>query len=129
MCHHYLDSQCPSVVCQVCFEANSRALWLAWLKCTNTEQHRESATVTVVTDSLGKQLIKVHPLPVEITQLSQVKICTRSGESICNSSGCQNAHSNGELLYWQWQVAIKTLFDKVSCLYIQSVCVCVSRSI
>ena len=110
---YYLDSQCPSDVCQACFEANPKALWLAWLKCTKTEQHRENTTsVTVVTDLLCKELIKVRPLPTGVTQLRQVTMCTQSGEPACGAL-CQNAHSNCELLYWQWQVAIRRLFQKV----------------
>ena len=113
ICRCYLDSQCPSDVCHTCFEANPKALWLAWLKCTKAEQHREKAiSVTVVTDLLRKELVKVRPLPTGLTQLCHVKMCTQSRKSGCDTL-CQNAHSNCELLYWQWQVAIRRLFQKV----------------
>lgn len=114
---YFLDSQCPSEVCQACFEAYPKSIWLAWLKCTNTNQHNSIDKITVVVS--GKELVKVRPLPVGVTWLNQVKFCGRYQQNHQNpsssSSTCQYAHSNGELLYWRWQIARKVIFEKVSC--------------
>lgn len=117
LCDASLKSQCPSDVCQACYRANPRALWLAWLKCTNTEIHRNPNTVTVVVgkdktqarSSQERRLLVVRSLPSMYTQLDQLRLCV-SGREGCS---CLCAHSEEELLYWKWQVARKTIFTKV----------------
>lgn len=112
---YFLNSQSPSEVCQACFEAYPKSIWLAWLKCTNTNQHSNGDKITVVAS--GKELVKVRSLPAGVTWLNQVKFCGRYQQNHQNpiscSSTCQYAHSDGELLYWQWQVARKVIFEKV----------------
>ena len=118
LCDASLKSQCPSEVCRMCFEANPRALWLAWLKCTNTERHKNPSKVTVVIgkdktqtrSSQERRLLIVRSLPSMYTQLDQVRLCV-SGRKGCS---CLRAHSEEEALYWKWQVARNTLFAKVS---------------
>lgn len=118
LCDASLKSQCPSEVCRMCFEANPRALWLAWLKCTNTERHKNPSKVTVVIgkdktqirNSQERRLLIVRSLPSMYTQLDQVRLCV-SGRKGCS---CLHAHSEEEALYWKWQVARNTLFAKVS---------------
>ena len=116
LCDASLKSQCPSEVCQACFQANPKALWLAWLKCTNTEEHKNKSTITVVANNKEKKLIKLRQLPTIFAQLDQVRRCTRTGglSGFCNSQSCTQAHSEEELLYWKWQVARNTIFSKVS---------------
>ena len=117
LCDASLKSQCPSEVCRMCFEANPRALWLAWLKCTNTERHKNPSKVTVVIgkdktqirSSQERRLLIVRSLPSMYTQLDQVRLCV-SGRKGCS---CLHAHSEEEALYWKWQVARNTLFAKV----------------
>ena len=117
LCDASLKSQCPSKVCQVCYEANPKALWLAWLKCTNTERHKNPSTVTVVVgrdraqtrSSQERRLLVVRSLPLVYTQLDQVRLCV-SGRAACS---CQCAHSEEELLYWKWQMARKMIFANV----------------
>ena len=122
MCDASLASQSPSEVCRKCYEANPQAVWLAWLRCTDTEnhQHTQSNPVTVVVrreqgvrDSHERRLVEVRP-PSQLTEVEDVKLCSR-GET-CGST-CVNAHSKEEVLYWQWQMARKTLFEKVSYLF------------
>lgn len=118
LCDASLKSQCSSEVCQVCYEANPRALWLAWLKCTDTEQHKNPNMVTVVVgrdrtqtkSSQERRLLVVRSLPSMYTQLNQVRLCV-SGREGCL---CLCAHSEEELLYWKWQVARNTIFANVS---------------
>jgi hypothetical protein len=118
LCDASLKSQCPSEVCRACYEANPRALWLAWLKCINTERHQNPNTVTVVVgkdksqtrSSREKRLLIVRSLPSTYTQLDQVRLCD-SGREGCS---CLRAHSEEEMLYWKWQVARNTIFSKVS---------------
>ena len=100
-------------MCRVCFETNRKALWLAWLKCTNTEEHQTQGTVLVVSTSSAtqRQLIKVRPLPAGIIELNQVEYCVRGGRD-CNPNLCQRAHTKEEFLYWQWEVA-RQIFRKV----------------
>ena len=103
-------------MCQACLEANGpRALWLSWVKCTDMELHWDERKITVVVS--GKRLVRVHPLPESVTSFSQVKICTSQQifmDAICFSCSSKRAHSIGELLYWRWQVAKKSIFKKVS---------------
>ena len=107
----------------MCYEANPRALWLAWLKCTNRERHKNQSTVTVVVgpdrpartqtrSSHERRLIVVRSLPAVYTQLDQVRLCVSKAEN-CS---CKCAHSEEELLYWKWQVARNTIFANVSML-------------
>ena len=110
MCGASLRSQSPSEVCRRCFETNPSAIWLAWLRCTNTEQHRNKGTVVVVANNKEKKLIKVRPLPPMLTQLNEV---TRAPHRDCNFQSCRHAHSEEELLYWKWQVARKSIFMNV----------------
>ncbi len=113
-----LQSQCPSEVCSTCFEANPKALWLTWLKCTDTEKHQNKEKVVVVATSGVSQrmLVKIRPLPTGIVELSQVERCPSSiyvhGGRVCDVHSCRRAHTNEELLYWQWEVA-KQIFKKV----------------
>ena len=115
LCDASLISQSPSEVCSKCYEANPQAVWLAWLKCTNTENHRHTGTVTVVVrreqgarGTYERRLVSVKP-PCQFTELEDVKLCSRR-----DKCACMNAHSNEELFYWQWQMARKTIFEKVS---------------
>lgn len=110
LCNASLSSQCPSEVCQACFKDKPNALWLAWLRCINTEEHKNEPKTTVVANVKEKVLIKVRPLPWVITRLDQVKLATHHSR-ICT---CQFAHSEEEFLYWQWQVAKTTIFSNVS---------------
>lgn len=123
LCNASLKSQSPSEVCRICFEANPKAVWLAWLKCTNTAVHKNMSTVTVVVSrekgssiqhpiKHEKKLVKVRSLPYQFTEIDQVKLCG-SGSNICLES-CQRAHSDEELIYWKWQVARNFLFANVS---------------
>ena len=125
---YFLDSQCPSEVCQTCFEAYPKSIWLAWLKCTNTNQHSKADKITVVAS--GKELVKVRPLPAGVTWVNQVKFCRRYQQNHQNqitcSSTCHYAHSNGEFLYWQWQVVTKVIFEKVGYIYTFWVATCLS---
>ena len=113
-----LQSQCPSEVCRTCFEANPKALWLTWLKCTNREKHQNKEKVIVVATSgvSQRQLVKVRPLPAGIVELGQVERCPSSiyiqGGRVCDRDSCLRAHTKEELLYWQWEVA-KQIFMKV----------------
>ena len=100
-------------MCLACFEANPNALWLAWLRCVNTDQHKQESTIVVVVNSREKKLIKVRPLPLGFTQLEEVRRATHGGGA-CSSRSCQLAHSEDELLYWKWQVARNTIFMSVS---------------
>lgn len=113
LCNDSLHSQCPSEVCQACFGANPNALWLAWLRCVNTDQHKQESTTVVVVNSKEKKLIKVRPLPLGFTQLEEVRHANH-GDGACSSRSCQLAHSEDELLYWKWQVTRNTIFMSVS---------------
>ena len=115
LCDDSLHSQCPSEVCLACFEANPNALWLAWLRCVNIDQHKEERTIVVVANSRQKRLIKVRPLPLGFTQLEEVRRTTHGGRACrSTSSSCLLAHSEDELLYWKWQVTRNTIFMNVS---------------
>ena len=111
LCAADLNSQCPSEVCQVCLQDNPGALWLAWLSCVDTERHKNKTKVAVVANSKEKKLIEVRPLPWAFTQLDEVERATHTS---CTTRACQQAHSAEELLYWQWQLARKLIFENVS---------------
>ena len=96
-------------------------MWLAWLRCTNTEQHKNKKTVLVVTDNKEKRLVRVRPLPLGFTQLEEVTRATHGGGA-CSSHSCQLAHSEDELLYWKWQVARNTIFVNVSKTLLDIIC-------
>ena len=110
LCDASLSSQSPSEVCRRCFETNPNAVWLAWLRCTDTEQHMNEGTVVVVANNKDKELIKVRPLPHMLTQLDDV---ARASHRDCSSQSCRLAHSEEELLYWKWEVARKSIFMNV----------------
>lgn len=110
LCDASLSSQSSSEVCRRCFETNPNAIWLAWLRCTDTEKHKNEGTVVVVANNKEKRLIKVRQLPYMLTQLDEV---IRASHQVCSSQSCRMAHSEEEHLYWKWQVARKSIFMNV----------------
>ena len=95
-------SQSPTQVCLTCFSSNPHALWLAWLVCTNEEEHKSHPRVTAVAEytTRNRKLVRVRPVPATVTRHSEVMLCEKSR---CYDA-CIRAHSNEERDYWMWEL-------------------------
>jgi len=125
ICDVDLQYQSPSKVCRACFERDPNAVWLAWLKCINQEEHNTKATVTVVVGLSRRQLIKVRELPPGVSKLSELALCCSNPVAMgtasrCGGDRCRLAHSQEELNYWKWNIVIRLYAEMVSDL----VCTC-----
>ena len=125
ICDADLQYQSPSKVCRACLERDPNAVWLAWLKCTNQEEHNTKATVTVVVGLFHRKLVKVRELPPGVSMLSELALCCSNSVSMgtasrCGGDRCRLAHSQEELNYWKWNIVIRLYAEMVSDL----VCTC-----
>jgi len=126
ICDADLQYQSPSKVCRACLERDPNAVWLAWLKCTNQEEHNAKATVTVVVGLFHRKLVKVRELPPGVSMLSELALCCSNPvASRCGGDRCRLAHSQEELNYWKWNIVIRLYAEMVSdlmftCLYMYS---------
>ena len=109
-----LLTQSPSEVCQMCLQQNPNAIWLSWLKCVNPMEHSAFPTVTVVANNINKQLVRVRPLPANITDIGLIGRCPRRYCQV--KERCTYAHSAEEANYWKWQSAIR-VYEKVNSIF------------
>ena len=119
ICDADLQYQAPSRVCQACFEHDPNAVWLAWLKYTNQEEHKGRATVTVVVSLSHRRLVRVRELPSAVSKLSELALCRTNPVAMgtasrCGGDQCRLAHSQEELNYWKWKIAIQHYENVVS---------------
>ena len=119
ICDADLLYQSPSRVCQACFEHDPNAVWLAWLKCTNQEEHSTRATMTVVVSLSHRRLVTVRELPSAVSKLSELALCLTNPVAMgtasrCGGDQCRLAHSQEELNYWRWKIVIQLYAQKVS---------------
>ena len=94
-----------SEVCKQCLSANSRAVWLTWLTCTDSS-HAGEDRVTVV---MRREAMELVTIPVESGHKTHA--CKEGGK--CKKTDCSFAHSQEELEYWKWSKLSGEIYRKL----------------
>ena len=106
-----------SEVCKQCLSANSRAIWLTWLTCTN-DSHTEDYVTVIVDDDRLTTVREWNPN-------QQLALCKNVKN--CKKEICEFAHNQKELDYWRWMKITRDIYEKLASIpYISTLNICES---